>query len=243
MKTFYEVCRNVGRSNVCSTVINAMISSAIEDGAVRAFSGNNGGQSLESEIRRGLIALGYDAVTMNDAPRGGRHGDYVVITRCGDKTPERAKYIRTWRHHNALRISNERYETDYMRRAEALALSFDGSRFTDDYTQVKSGNEALKMGFKNLIAWHDHYCGNSKGYVHTESLEKYGITHYIMHDRGCHTLIATNNDVVALVELRRKAISLKEHAGLYRKVTIDTRQVIDHIILATKHVSSTMSIQ
>jgi hypothetical protein len=40
---------------------------------------------------------GFDLVTLNNAPRGGCTGAYVAATRPGDKTHERAEYIRQFR--------------------------------------------------------------------------------------------------------------------------------------------------
>jgi hypothetical protein len=47
---------------------------------------------------------GYDLVLCNDAPRGGRTGDYIAATKAGDKTVERVEFIKNWRYHHRSEI-------------------------------------------------------------------------------------------------------------------------------------------
>ncbi len=75
---------------------------------------------------------------------------------------------------------------------------------------VSSIQEAIENGYTYVIAWRDHYRGNSKGavYGNLHAHADVHLNHYNMDDRGIHTMIATNINVIKLVELRRRILSL-----------------------------------
>jgi hypothetical protein len=44
------------------------------------------------------VVEGYDLVLCNDAPRGGKTGNYIAATKAGDKTYERLEFVKRWRY-------------------------------------------------------------------------------------------------------------------------------------------------
>lgn len=63
---------------------------------------------------------GYDLVEMNDAPRGGKTGRYIAATKPGDKTYERAQFIRTFRRNWLSKIQRELANTPEAIRAAVM---------------------------------------------------------------------------------------------------------------------------
>lgn len=91
--------------------------------------------------------------------------------------------------------------------------------------EVQSVAEATSLGYKYVIAWRDHYRGNSKGEIYTcnEANANVCVNHVAMDDRGIYSMFATNVDVVSMVRRRRRIInliqsvewSMTQHSPLY----------------------------
>ena len=76
--------------------------------------------------------------------------------------------------------------------------------------EVFSVQEALSLGYRYVIAWRDHYRGNSKGevYVCNETNANVCVSHENMDDRTIHPMFATNEDVLAILQKRKRIINL-----------------------------------
>ena len=96
---------------------------------------------------------------------------------------------------------------------------------------VTSVQEAINLGFKYVIAYRDHYRGNSKGeiYVCNEKNARIQLSHFNMDDRGIHTMLATNDDVLAIQSKRNRLINVISHIehsmSIYSKLYGGTRSL------------------
>lgn len=96
--------------------------------------------------------------------------------------------------------------------------------------KVESIQEAINGGYNYVVAFRDHYRGNSKGEIYT-NLSCHSdvcMSHYNMDDRGIHTMYATNQDLIAMVNLRSRIIRLinqVEHSmSMYSRLWSGTRR-------------------
>ena len=77
-------------------------------------------------------------------------------------------------------------------------------------TNVSSVQEAIEMGYKYAICYRNHYSGNSKGEIFacTQEHAHVALSHFNYEDRGIMSIVATDEDVIAVQALRNRVISL-----------------------------------
>lgn len=77
---------------------------------------------------------GYDIVVMNDAPRGGQLGNYVAATKFGDKTIERAEFVKRFRKIWKTKLEREFCNSnEFIKRAAKEAVNIVGRRMFENY--------------------------------------------------------------------------------------------------------------
>lgn len=85
---------------------------------------------------------GWDLVELNDAPRGGALGNYIAATKPGDKTVERAEFVRQFRkQHRAYVHANmeENIIAEINRRIYLISNSNAHRIYEYEYVLVKDG--------------------------------------------------------------------------------------------------------
>jgi hypothetical protein len=98
-----------GKGTVRNTNISRAAAEVLTTGSARTGSSSMYGKKVYTHgVVAALRALGYEAVGMNDAPKGGANGEYVVLTwhRCPNKKA-RAKYIKEWRTVHSMAMREE----------------------------------------------------------------------------------------------------------------------------------------
>lgn len=76
--------------------------------------------------------------------------------------------------------------------------------------EVNSVQEAINLGYLYVIAYRNHYSGNSKGEIYRCVAEHANVelSHFNYEDRGIERMVATDDDVLAIQCLRKKIIGL-----------------------------------
>jgi hypothetical protein len=105
----------------------------------------------EATVRQ-LRLLGYDAIGLNDK-KGGANGEYVVITRSGEKTSQRQAFIRAWRKEHRMKCYKERVNEPeaIMAAARAAVILVNPSDAADPeyWRSLYRGCGVYRVGWRN----------------------------------------------------------------------------------------------
>lgn len=168
---------------------------------------------------------GYDLVLCNDAPRGGQLGNYMAATKSGDKTAERAQFIKEFRKNwreNVRKQFNRSEEGLRKRVADAVTIVADVPAPVGDSRYYINGYHgcgvyrlAISSG-KIVATLHGGY-GDSKpdGVDYSawvEAVNKYitekigGDLSMIKADGSCGQFFLRNEDDATLIDAKQYAV-------------------------------------